>query len=956
MRKVVGFLSVVVGKGKWCSIVVGVDSRMMTSKGSLRLSGVVRPRHYDLRLDVDLERFCYTGFVRIEVEVVSACEEVRLHCVGLELHSGSVERDGLRSDLSGWEMDGEMEMVVLRCASPLLPGSHALELNFSGTLSEKLEGFYRASYRNGRYMATTHFEPTDARKAFPCFDEPSFRASFSVTMIVPEDRSCVSNMPVRVETVDGGKRTFEFQKTPSMPTYLVAFVVGDLERTATATNRGIAVEVITKPGEGLLGSFALKTAAKCLDFFEDFFRIQYPLPKVSLVAIPDFPIGAMENWGCITFRETAILTDPKLSLISVRQGAASTICHELAHMWFGNLVTMVWWEHLWLKEGFATWASWNAMDHIYPDWKDGLRFVCTAYLEALRLDSLGSTHPVEVPVVDPGQINEAFDTISYLKAASVISMLADYVGIDTFRAALTHYLEKHQYGAATTSDLWSAIEKESSLPIGDMMGAWTQKAGYPVLSMKETSDGAVQISQSQFKVTFVDTSNGDSTETGTEWLVPIKYVSGSEPHVIHKQLLESTTVSLEKKGLSSSWYRLNPGRAGFFRVNYPPRVWSLFAQSLINLTATDSNKFPASDRAGLLADAFALARTGYLATTQALDILLSLKGETEYAVWEGISSKLYELQRVFCEDDEKAQETWCTLAKIMASPAASKLGNNEANAQGDHTSAQMLRIVYPLMVASKNPETLANAHRHYKSFCKDRTSVPREILHAVLSARVKESGPHGYEEVLALYRGATLNEEELLYVSVLGSAATSDELRLRTLELALDEVRVQDALVPIRSVASSGAAGRNLCWSWVQERYVVVSDNFRTYLFCVSFPTARARHGTGLKGHLVSLLTPLFSSALSPFSVSLLLSARFRWESLQSKFSGGSHVLPRLVGVSTMFCEKEKAGEVKAFFDGKKASGFEKAISLSIEGIEADSLWRERDLKSVRDWLERLQA
>ncbi|KAJ8905802.1 hypothetical protein NDN08_002307 [Rhodosorus marinus] len=859
---------------------------------TLRLSGISRPERYELRLDVYLESFRYDGQVRISIKQAEPSKTVRLHAVGLEIGEGSASWGDVTQEMKSCKVLEKSQMVELQFEDEIPSGMFDLDISFKGHLREKMEGFYRSSYKNGGYMATTHFEPTDARRAFPCFDEPSFRAKFSITMGIELNRQCVSNMPVEVEQASDDRRLTKFQETPSMPTYLVAFVVGDLERSVTTSKRGVTVEVITKPGEQELGRFALETGTNCLDFFEEFFRVEYPLPKMSMVAIPDFPIGAMENWGCILFRETAILSDDKLSSIIVRQRAGETICHEIAHMWFGNLVTVSWWEHLWLKEGFATWASMVAIHDIYKEWKEPLKFTCSSYLSALRLDSLLSTHSIEVPVEDPGQINEAFDAISYLKAASLIRMLADFVTVDEFRAALKTYLERHQYGAATTVDLWNAVAEQTNLPMESMMSSWTKLEGYPLIEVTESSSGHPSVVQSRFTV--AATTETTRAESSKLWMVPLTYSTASEPDTAHRFILKEASTRLPFDVSKEQWFLLNSTRAGFYRVNYPPRVWNAIILKLGSMDYDSSEAIPASARAGLLSDAFALARKGALSTTVALDLLLSLRGENEFAVWEGVVSVLYDVKRVFCDSYPEGLEHWRSLAKKVVS-MLSDLVSGDQGSELELELPPLRRIVMSLLLAADDDSTKVQASELYEQFVKDPESVSPELVAPTFAHHVSDLGEQGYEDILKLYNDAVLNELRVTCLSVLGMASGTEKLRMRTLDFALREVRAQDAFHAIGSVPSADEQAKDLVWSWLQNR----------------------------------------------------------WEEIKARFCGGSHVLPRIVNAATKFSEDGKAAEVQAFFQGKDQSGFATSIANSVEGITADAAWRTNSTMDVRNWLTR---
>ncbi|KAG8140073.1 hypothetical protein E2320_002801 [Naja naja] len=357
-----------------------------------------------------------------------------------------------------------------------------LKIDFVGELNDKMKGFYRSKYITSsgdtRFAAVTQFEATDARRAFPCWDEPAIKATFDISLVVPKDRNITDRMPY---PDDENLVEVKFARTPVMSTYLVAFVVGEYDFVETRTTDGVLIRVYTPVGKAEQGKFALEVAAKTLPFYKDYFNVPYPLPKIDLIAIADFAAGAMENWGLVTYRETALLIDPKNSCSSSRQWVALVVGHELAHQWFGNLVTMEWWTHLWLNEGFASWIEYLCVDHCFPEYDIWTQFVSADYTRAQELDALDNSHPIEVNVGHPSEVDEIFDAISYSKGASVIRMLHDYIGDEDFRKGMHLYLTKFQHKNASTEDLWGSLEDASGKPIAAVMNTWTKQMGFPLV-------------------------------------------------------------------------------------------------------------------------------------------------------------------------------------------------------------------------------------------------------------------------------------------------------------------------------------------------------------------------------------------------------------------------------------------------------------------------------------------
>src|SRR3989338_2968670 len=482
----------------------------MKSK-SVRLSKNVVPIEYDIQLKPDLDNFTFEGVETISLSILQKTRIVTLHSKELEIKTASAEallwrkRQSKASALFAKKIsyNKKAETVTFIFSKPIPLGKNKLTLVFKGILNDKMRGFYKSSYNiEGKtyHIATTQFEATDARRAFPCFDEPAYKAVFHISLVAPKNKTVISNtLSVSVLEHDAGYQIVKFSPTPKMSTYLLAFIVGDFECIESKTKNGILVRVFTTPGKKHQAKFALKCAVKTLEFYEKYFDIAYPLPVLDMIAIPDFSSGAMENWGAITYRESALLVDENHSSLSNKQWVAIIIAHEIAHQWFGNLVTMKWWTHLWLNEGFASYIEYLAIDHIFPEWDIWTQFVSTEMADAFHLDSLNNTHPIEVEVGNPAEISEIFYRVSYSKGASVLRMLWRYLGEKDFQKGLQHYLKRHAYGNAETEDLWKALEEVSGKSVGKIMANWTSKAGHPVINVKiKNQKSKIELRQSRF--------------------------------------------------------------------------------------------------------------------------------------------------------------------------------------------------------------------------------------------------------------------------------------------------------------------------------------------------------------------------------------------------------------------------------------------------------------------------
>ena len=431
----------------------------MPSADAVVLPASVKPNKYRLTLQPDLNTFTFKGEQTVDIEIVEPTARIVLNAAELEISGVTLRRNGSETSTHSVSLDADTETVTLDFGRTLSPGRAQLEMEFTGILNDRLVGFYRSEYQDAegqtRHLATTQFEATDARRAFPCWDEPAQKAVFDVTLIFDDAYQAVSNTPIVEESSPApGLRSVRFGETPIMSTYLLAFVVGDLVSVEADAADGTRVGIWTTRGKENQAGFALDTSVKLLGYFNEYFGIPYPLPKLDHIAIPDFAAGAMENWGAVTYRETALLVDPENSSAGTRQRVAEVVAHEMAHMWFGDLVTMEWWDDLWLNESFASWMGTKAVDWLFPDWEMWTQFVNMDTNRALSLDGLKNSHPIEQEVKNPAEVSQLFDAISYSKGGSVMRMLENFLGPEVFQGGLYRYLKGHEYGNARTQDLW----------------------------------------------------------------------------------------------------------------------------------------------------------------------------------------------------------------------------------------------------------------------------------------------------------------------------------------------------------------------------------------------------------------------------------------------------------------------------------------------------------------------
>ena len=574
------------------------------------------------------------------MEVLEPTASVELNCIEIAIRSCRLTPEGGATVApKSTAFDEERETVVFEFDQEVPQGRASLAIEFSGELNDKLRGFYRSRYTDGegreRYLATTQLEATDARRAFPCWDEPAVKASFKMTLVAPADLAAVSNMPVESEReLPDGRRAVSFAESPIMSTYLLAFIVGDLSSIEQRADSGTLIRVWTTRGKEEQGRFALETSVRLLAYFNDYFGIPYPLPKLDHLAIPDFAAGAMENWGAITYRETALLVDPEQSSAGTRMIVAAIVSHEMAHMWFGDLVTMAWWNDLWLNESFASWVGDKAVDHLFPEWAVWTQFLVNDTNRGLSLDGLKSSHSIEQEVNNPAEIGQLFDAISYSKGATILRMLESFLGAETFRQGLNGYLSRHQYANARTQDLWDALGEASGQPVAAIMDTWVKQTGYPVLEAAvDRRQSHVELTLSQRRFVYEDILGQEEADE-TLWQVPVsvRTSDGGEPS---STLMAGPTEKMRLSGGGSddAWLKVNPDQTAFFRVKYQPEELERLTRPVENL------ELPSGDRLGILNDAYALARAGHAPATQFLTTAEAYKNETDAYVCAELSGQ-----------------------------------------------------------------------------------------------------------------------------------------------------------------------------------------------------------------------------------------------------------------------------------------------------------------------------
>jgi aminopeptidase 2 len=827
---------------------------MDVSRGREVLPTNVKPLHYDLTLEPDFEKFTYEGKVVIEyvqpnsevtseilifstilttvanrlilwsfsLEVKEETTSISLNTLELDIHSTCIAIDGSEVTSSPKVTYNEANQVTTISFDQVLPAgskAHVTQV-FTGSLNDKMAGFYRSSYQgedgSTKYLATSQMEPTDARRAFPCFDEPALKAEYTITLIADKNHTCLSNMDQASEKevdskITGGKRkAVTFNKTPLMSTYLLAFVIGELKVLETHNFR-VPVRVFATPDKDIEhGRFSLELAAKTLEFYEKTFDSKFPLPKMDMVAIPDFSAGAMENWGLVTYRVVDLLFDEKTSGASTKQRVAEVVQHELAHQWFGNLVTMDFWDGLWLNEGFATWMSWYSCNKFFPEWKIWQSYVTNDLQSALSLDSLRSSHPIEVPVKRADEVNQIFDAISYAKGSCVLRMISRYLGEDTFMEGIRRYLKKHAYGNTETGDLWAALADASGKPVEKVMDVWTKNVGYPVVTVTENKDSkSIHVKQNRFLRTADVKPEEDKT------IYPVFLSLRTK-----KGVDDALTLSERERDIDvpdDGFFKLNADHSGIYRTSYTPERLDKLGQ------AARDGFLSVEDRAGMVADAGALASSGYQKTSGILSLLKSFGGEEEYVVWTELLTRISAIRSAWIFEDIKVRDALKRFQRDLVSEKAHIKGWSFAPDE-DHIQAQFKALLFGSAGLSGDQKVIDAAQAMFRDFAAgNKKAIHPNIRASVYAIALRNGGEREYDVILNEYRTAKIADERNTALRSLGRV-NDKKLIQRTLSLPLsDEVKGQDVYLPLGGLRND-TEGIEALWTWLKENWDAIEE------------------------------------------------------------------------------------------------------------------------------------
>ncbi|PFH52379.1 hypothetical protein AMATHDRAFT_140150 [Amanita thiersii Skay4041] len=888
-----------------------------------RLPVDVKPTHYDITIKTDLEKLEFQGFVRISLDVKRETSRIVLNSSDLQLHKAVLYSDALATtqEESTRSFESSQDRVAYTFPTALPASSKAeLRVGFEGKLTGGMAGYYRATFEQDgqtKYYALTQFEPTSARRAFPCWDEPLLKSTFSITLISRPGTVSLSNMPaIAEEDYEASPKTNEalqflssfvspgeqwkitrFQETPLMSTYIVAFANGPfeyIERTVELplSKKTIPLRVYTTSDLIHQAQFALDVKYNVLPLYEKVFDVGYPLPKLDTLVASDFDAGAMENWGLITGRTTAFLLDPKKADLQAKKNIMKTQSHEVAHMWFGNITTMEWWNYLYLNEGFATLMGEVIIaGTVFPEWKVDSSFITEHLNAALSLDAKLSSHPIEVDCPDANRINQIFDALSYSKAASVLRMLANYVGEDRFLTGVSIYLKKKLFGNSVTKDLWEGVSEATGLDIVNLMENWISKIGFPVLTVTELPSG-IHVRQDRF----LETGRAEGKDNETLWNVPLSLLTVDESGkaIVNKSLIlkdREMTIPLD----TSKPFKLNAGTTGVYRVLYASETLEKIGREAVKVNSC----FSLNDRIGLVHDAMALSKAGLATLSSTLTLIENFKNEREYLVWSGISDTVSGIISIWWEYPHIVEKL-NTFRRVLFVPLVERLGYEYK--EGESADTTMLRTCVITQAAlAGDPgqadlmfcrvvDELRSRFTHYLETGDD-SKIPADLQRITFRTAVKHGGMAEYEAVQKIHDKPKTPTARMAAILAM-SATDNPQLIQSTFKFIMEKSRDQDVVYFFRGLEANFKARRALARFFMDE-----------------------------------------------------------YENLYKRFES-NFTLSFLVTLSlSSFTTKKDYNEIEEFFKGKDRSKYDLSLGQALDGIRAKTAFIERATGELEGWI-----
>uniref|UniRef100_A0A8D2AVG2 Aminopeptidase n=1 Tax=Sciurus vulgaris TaxID=55149 RepID=A0A8D2AVG2_SCIVU len=890
----------------------------------LRLPKMVIPLHYDLFVHPNLTSLDFVASERIEILVKDTTQFIILHCKDLEIMNATLQsEEDLRDKKPGKKLRvlsyPAHEQIALLVPEKLVADlRYYVTIDFQGKLADGFEGFYKSTYRTlggeTRIIAVTDFQPTQARMAFPCFDEPLFKASFSIKIRRESRHIALSNMPkVKTIELEGGLLEDHFAATVRMSTYLVAYIICDFNSVSGTTSSGVKVSIYASPDKWNQMHYALQASLKLLDFYEKYFDINYPLPKLDLVAIPDFEPGAMENWGLITYRETSLLFDPKTSSVSDKLWVTRVIAHELAHQWFGNLVTMEWWNDIWLNEGFAKYMELISVNATYPELQFDDYFFDVCY-EVITRDSLNSSRPISKPAETPTQIQEMFDAVSYNKGACILNMLKDFLGEEKFQEGVIHYLKKFSYKNAKNDDLWSSLSNsclegdftsggicysdfqvksdtlaflEEKKEVKEMMTTWTLQKGIPLVVVKQ--DGcSLSLQQERFlKGVFKEDPEWKALQERFLWHIPLSY-STSSSNMIHRHILKSKTDTLDLTE-KTNWVKFNVDSNGYYLVHYEGHGWD----QLITQLNKNHTLLRPKDRIGLIHDAFQLVSAGRLTLDKALDLTRYLQHETSSPILHKGLSYLESLYHMM--DRRNISDVSENLKRYLLWYFKRMIDTQSWSDEGSAWDRMLRSLLLKLACDLGHAPCIQKATELFSQWMESsgKLNIPTDVLKIVYSVGAQKTA--GWNYLLEQYELSVSSAEKNKILYALSTSRHQEKL-VKLIELGMEGkvIKTQDLAALLHAIARN-PMGQQLAWNFV----------------------------------------------------------RANWTDLLKKFELGSFAMRTIISsTASLFSSKDEFQEVKLFFESLMVQGSHLDIfQIVLETITKNIKWLEKNVPTLRTWL-----
>lgn len=762
-----------------------------------RLTDTFTPEHYDLSINLERTDRKFTGSVTISGKTITSNQPIKLHAKDLTITTAAI--DSTPAIYTSGDHD-EISISI----DELSAGDHSVSVTFEGIITDQMHGLYPCYYDvDGvkKELLATQFESHHAREVFPCIDEPAAKATFDLQLTTELEQTVLSNMPIKTQTVDSDLQITTFDTTPRMSTYLLAFVVGELQRTTGTTKSGVEVNIYATTAQPIASfAFPLDIAIRSIEFYDDYFGTAYPLPKSDHIALPDFSSGAMENWGLITYRETTLLADPETTSIANRHYIATVIAHELAHQWFGNLVTMQWWNDLWLNESFATLMEYVAIDALHPEWNIWLDFSTNESIMALRRDAIDGVQSVQVDVDHPDEISTLFDgAIVYAKGARLLRMIQQYIGHEAFRSGLKDYFAQHAYGNTVGDNLWDALSAASGKHVSTIMNTWISQPGYPVVTVSR-DDTSVTLTQQQF-------FTGPHQSSTRQWPIPLDTDDNGAP-----LLFDNPTINYP----STKPLRLNKSDSAHFITNYD----ELSRTELIS--HVNNGTLDAIGRVQLLDESTLLARGGIMTSDQLIPLLSAYRNESLEPVWTIIAMGLGELRK-FIEDSPEAEKMLRKLSADMARPHFERLGWDKTTGESEEDT-KLRSIVLGLTLYGEIPEVIEKARSLYDSTPLEQLNP--ELRPLVISSVARYGDGSIVDSLLDIYKST--HSAELRQDICVGITSTRVPEKISLLLESIKDPTVIKAQDVFRWFAYliRGRESRSLAWQWIRDNWDWVEKTF----------------------------------------------------------------------------------------------------------------------------------